>query len=952
MGEGHSNVTGHGSRGPTGGIKGGPAGRGSSNSNRGSGWGTSNTPYGKIHHYSPSQFGRSNRGGNKGGNNHSGATSNTPGLAQRPDMQAYMAVGGVPAVITLIDGNWGITLSRLSVVAAFVETQLTRIGSWAMRTSPIGVAVMGMMPSSIAPDPPMGHYFTTPVLPANRVTDMPKEALQTVADVAVNVRISDVTEAGVQQAVLVKNPAVIQRVPVVKAVPTATPNLYTAPVPGVTPIHINVVDNVVPAHQTPPAVAGKPAAIPIENAPVKKVATSAGRHTRDAIIVFPEGTNIDPLYISMIRIISTHEIREEARRAYEMARSEREVAESALVQGQPFNSVAEEMGLKKSLTDKQVTEVAAHILLLEKNLMLLNQEVTQLQQRLTHLLSPENRRTFRHIPEIRRLRAVASTQQGEVNTLNQGIAELRARQAALLVLQQQVNADIERAEQQRVESARLAAEAAAERQRVENARLMREREKAEARQQEAIRQDTYSLPAYSMWSFYPPGFAVAGMGSIELGQEVIQGLGTSLRMALVRLGAITTSSVADPMAVTVAAAFNPRKEGEGSDKPTGWDRPPLASIIRLANYLVADPMIAAVIAAASDSLKEGEGSDKPAGWDRPPLASTIRLANYLVADPMIAAVIAAASDALKEGEGPAQLPDLARPLLAGAIPLHSMWLSHGIWSAKQADIELPIRMVITDADGLMEVHAVKTGVGGVSARVKLVGAQYDAAKGTYFFTTDNLPSRTFMFTPVTPPGTDLSPVLPQPESAPALPLHTGETVIRHAVIHTVFPLPALEEHDFHDYVIWFPADSGLEPVYVYLKSPRDEPGIVTGRGQSVTGIWLAGAGEGLGAPIPAQIADQLRGRRFSSFDKFREAFWVAVGHDPELVGQFNIVNKVEMINYRAPYPPAIEKVDGRKKYEIHHIKFIKNGGEVYNVDNLRVMTPKLHVSIHSKKRGK
>ncbi|WP_072083955.1 HNH endonuclease signature motif containing protein [Yersinia bercovieri] len=100
------------------------------------------------------------------------------------------------------------------------------------------------------------------------------------------------------------------------------------------------------------------------------------------------------------------------------------------------------------------------------------------------------------------------------------------------------------------------------------------------------------------------------------------------------------------------------------------------------------------------------------------------------------------------------------------------------------------------------------------------------------------------------------------------------------------------------------------------------------------------------------MADQLRGRWFSNFDKFREAFWVAVGHDPELAGQFNIVNKVEMINYRAPYPPAIEKVGGRKKYEIHHIKFIKNGGEVYNVDNLRVMTPKLHVSIHSKKRGK
>ncbi|NIL00333.1 hypothetical protein HB959_14545 [Yersinia aleksiciae] len=39
-------------------------------------------------------------------------------------------------------------------------------------------------------------------------------------------------------------------------------------------------------------------------------------------------------------------------------------------------------------------------------------------------------------------------------------------------------------------------------------------------------------------------------------------------------------------------------------------------------------------------------------------------------------------------------------------------------------------------------------------------------------------------------------------------MHTGETVIRHTVIHTVFPQPALDSQDFHDYIIWFPADSG------------------------------------------------------------------------------------------------------------------------------------------------
>ncbi len=762
----------------------------------------------------------------------------------------------------------------------------------------------------------MGNYFTTPVLPADRVTDMPKEALKSVDEVAVNVHISDVTQEGVQQAVLIKNPTVTQRVPVVKAVPTATPNVYTAPVPGVTPIHINVVESVEPSHQTQPTVAGKPTATPIENAPVKAVTSPSGRHTHDAIIVFPETSGIEPLYISMIRIVSAHELREEARSAYDVARSEREAAETAFVQSHP----AEALGLKKTWVERQVTEVAAHILLLEKNLALLNQEVAQVQQRRDYILLPENRNTFKHIPELHRLNAAVRTQQSELNTLNQGIAELRAKQATLFVQQQSVNAEIELAEQQRIENERLAAEVA-ERRRVENERLaaeMAEQQrveneqlaaKARARQQEVIRQDTYSLPAYPMGSYYPPGFAVAGKGSIALGQEVTQGLVDSLRMALVKLDAVATSPVAGPMAVPVAAAFNPLKKGAGSSRPLGWDRLPLASTVRLINYLVADPVaaaaVSAVVTAAFNPLREGNGAARPSDWDR--------------------------------------------PLLAGAIPLHGMWLSHGNWSARSADIELPVRMLLTDTHGLMEAHAVKTGVGGVSAKVKLVGAHYDAAKGAYTFTTDNVPPRTFMFTPVTQPGTDNSPVLPQPISAPVTPLHTGEIVIRHAVIHTVFPLPALEGRSFHDYVIWFPADSGLEPVYVYFKNPRYEPGTVTGHGEPVSGTWLAGAGKDLGAPIPAHIADQLRGRRFSSFDTFREAFWEMVGHDPELSGQFNNTNRLGMLDQLSPFSPKSEHVGGRTKYEIHHIKPINQDGAVYDIDNLRVLTPKRHIEIHSKK---
>ncbi len=73
-------------------------------------------------------------------------------------------------------------------------------------------------------------------------------------------------------------------------------------------------------------------------------------------------------------------------------------------------------------------------------------------------------------------------------------------------------------------------------------------------------------------------------------------------------------------------------------------------------------------------------------------------------------------------------------------------------------------------------------------------------------------------------------------------------------------------------------------MYVYFKSPRDEPGEVTGQGEWIFGIWLAEAGKEQGAAIPAQIADKLRGMKFSSFDRFREAFWRAVANDPELSG--------------------------------------------------------------------
>lgn len=58
--------------------------------------------------------------------------------------------------------------------------------------------------------------------------------------------------------------------------------------------------------------------------------------------------------------------------------------------------------------------------------------------------------------------------------------------------------------------------------------------------------------------------------------------------------------------------------------------------------------------------------------------------------------------------------------------------------------------------------------------------------------------------------------------------------------------------DYQDAIIWFPTHPQIAPIYLSL-SARHEPGVVTGVGEDVTGIWLAGAGTGLGAPIPTRI---------------------------------------------------------------------------------------------------
>lgn len=186
---------------------------------------------------------------------------------------------------------------------------------------------------------------------------------------------------------------------------------------------------------------------------------------------------------------------------------------------------------------------------------------------------------------------------------------------------------------------------------------------------------------------------------------------------------------------------------------------------------------------------------------------------------------------------------------------------------------------------------------------------------------------------------------------PVTPVHTGTEVKQaDSIITTTFPagdIPPLQ-----DFIYWQPdaTGTGVEPIYVMLSSPRDLPGKASGKGEKVGEGWLNIAGQELGAPIPSQIADKLRGREFANFGTFRKAIWTEVGKDPELIKQFKRNNQRNLLKGNSPFPIPSEQVGGRIRFELHHVKQIKYNGAVYDVDNIRVMTPKRHIEIH--KEGK
>jgi hypothetical protein len=265
----------------------------------------------------------------------------------------------------------------------------------------------------------------------------------------------------------------------------------------------------------------------------------------------------------------------------------------------------------------------------------------------------------------------------------------------------------------------------------------------------------------------------------------------------------------------------------------------------------------------------------------------------------------------------------------------------------KSETHLPLRVLSSARGDDTQLYLSNTGES-LSTLVRVRSANFEPTTNLYTFTTEGFLPRTLTWTPNSTPGKDAIGSTELPSEQNDIKIYSGARVTQ--LEGRTDEHPSYDEFDLDDYVLIFPDDSGIDPIYIMLSrtGPRYEPGTASGFGKAVGENWLGSASTSSGSPIPSQIADALRGQDFRNFDKFRERFWKEVASDLMLRGQFGKVDLEQMTNGAAPYAEPLDSVGGREKIEIHHKQRITDGGAVYDLDNLSILTPKTHIELHKK----
>ncbi|MGE8186391.1 S-type pyocin domain-containing protein [Pseudomonas sp. NPDC086278] len=263
------------------------------------------------------------------------------------------------------------------------------------------------------------------------------------------------------------------------------------------------------------------------------------------------------------------------------------------------------------------------------------------------------------------------------------------------------------------------------------------------------------------------------------------------------------------------------------------------------------------------------------------------------------------------------------------------------------EIRLPVAIGSRTTGNITEFFVAATNETTLPVNVPVRLATYDPAVNVYRSYNPDAPSIGMTWTPIVLPN-GASTTLPASE--PNIAVYDGTTPS--ALEGRLDEFPELDLYSFGGFITVFPAESGIPPIFTMFRDRRSEPGVASGYGQLVSGNWVAAASTQEGAPVPKQIADKLRGREFSSFKAFRREFWKAVAADHELSSHLSRLSKIETKKGLAAKAPSVDHVGQRTKYELHHLTPISEDGAVYDIDNIKLLTPRQHMDIHSHKGDK
>lgn len=237
-------------------------------------------------------------------------------------------------------------------------------------------------------------------------------------------------------------------------------------------------------------------------------------------------------------------------------------------------------------------------------------------------------------------------------------------------------------------------------------------------------------------------------------------------------------------------------------------------------------------------------------------------------------------------------------------------------------VEVTYRIKPETVRGGTAIIVASTG-GQLSASVPVVNAVLDPLTGTYTAEIPGAPARLLQFTP----DATVKPSTQEPTAGyPGFSLCAPQAQ----------DIPAGVDTRINDCIVCIP---GLAPTYLSFGLPPVGSGIVTGNGQPATEEWWKAASQERGAPIPALIGDQFRGREIKSFGALETAMWRTVAENSTLASAFDEVNKKRIEQGFAPFAPKSTWVADRREYEIRYQENAAKGANPYNLDKISVTTP-------------